>query len=246
MKYVVIIPARLNSSRLPRKPLLNINGLPMIVRTYNQCAKAIDEKKIYVATDDVKIKRVCSFYNIKTIMTSKKCQTGTDRIAEVSKKLKASIYINVQGDEPMFNPLDLKNLIKVATKNSTKVINGYTEILNKKGYFNVNIPKVVFADNGELIYMSRSPIPFNKEKNFIKAYRQICAYAIPSYFLKIFSNNKKSLIEKIEDIEILRFLEAGIKIKMIKMSNKSISVDTKSDLKKVRKLISNNSKKNNR
>jgi len=236
-KYIVIIPARLESSRLPGKPLLDINGIPMIVWTYNQCVKVVDEKNIYVATDSIKIQKVCSCYKIKSILTSKKCLTGTDRVAEVAKKIKARIYINLQGDEPVFNILDLKKLIKVGVKNPDKIINGYAEILEKEDFFNVNIPKVVFAKNSDLIYMSRSSIPFNKKKKFIKAYRQICAYSIPHKYLKLFHSTKKSPLEMIEDIEIVRFLDLGIKVKMIKMSDKSISVDTRYDLKKVRKLI---------
>ena len=116
MKYYLVIPARYKSKRLPGKPLMDICGVPMIIRTYNQCKKVIPESKILVATDDKRIKKICECENIQTIMTSTKCLTGTDRVAEVAKKIKAKIYINVQGDEPLFNPRDLKNLIFKAKK----------------------------------------------------------------------------------------------------------------------------------
>ena len=235
MKYIIVIPARFKSKRLPGKPLANIGGLPMIVRTYNQCKKVVSENKIIVATDSLKIKNVCNEYNIKSIITSNKCLTGTDRVAEVSKKIKCNFYINVQGDEPFFNPNDLKILIKEAEKKPNEVINGYTEIKNKKLFFSSSIPKVVFDKNGYLLYMSRGPIPSNKALEFRKAWRQVCAYSFPRKALIDFTKTKnKTPIELLEDIEILRFLENGYKVKMIKMSNKSLAVDNNEDLEKAK------------
>ena len=128
MKYIVVIPARYKSKRLPGKPLAKIGGLPMIVRTYNQCKKVVKKDQIIVATDSVKIKKVCDEYKINSLITSSKCLTGTDRVAEVAKKINCSFYINVQGDEPFFNPYDLKKLINIAKKNPNEIINGYAEI----------------------------------------------------------------------------------------------------------------------
>ena len=235
MKYIIVIPARFKSKRLPGKPLANIGGLPMIVRTYNQCKKVVSKNKIIVATDSLKIKNVCNEYNIKSIITSNKCLTGTDRVAEVAKKIKCNFYINVQGDEPFFNPNDLKILIKEAEKKPNEVINGYTEIKNKKLFFSSSIPKVVFDKNGYLLYMSRGPIPSNKALEFRKAWRQVCAYSFPRKALIDFTKTKnKTPIELLEDIEILRFLENGYKVKMIKMSNKSLAVDNNEDLEKAK------------
>jgi 3-deoxy-manno-octulosonate cytidylyltransferase (CMP-KDO synthetase) len=233
--FIVVLPARIGSKRLHAKPLIKIAGLPMIIRTYFQCLKAVNKKLVYVATDSVKIKKVCDFYGAQCLLTSKKCLTGTDRVAEVSKKIRAKFYINVQGDEPFFNPSDIKKLIKYAKKNPKSIINGYTKITDKKLFYSQSIPKVVFDKNQNLIYMSRAPIPSNKKKNFKLGWRQICAYSFPITALKIFySFKKKPPIESIEDIEILRFLENGIKVKMIEMSNKSIAIDSKDDLDKAK------------
>ena len=120
MKFIVVIPARYKSKRLPGKPLVKIGGLPMIVRTYNQCKKVVKNDQIIVATDSVKIKKVCDEYKINSLITSSKCLTGTDRVAEVAKKINCNFYINVQGDEPFFNPYDLKKLINIAKKNQMK------------------------------------------------------------------------------------------------------------------------------
>ena len=235
MKYIVVIPARYKSKRLPGKPLVNIGGLPMIVRTYNQCTKVINKNNIIVATDSLKIQKVCEQYNIKSIITSNKCLTGTDRVAEVAKKINFNFYINVQGDEPFFNPNDLKMLIKEAKKNPKEIINGYAEIKDKKLFFSSSIPKVVFDKKGYLLYMSRATIPSNKKLEFKKAWRQICAYSFPRESLLKFSKAKnKTPIESLEDIEILRFLEEGHKVKMIKMSNKSLAVDNNEDLEKAK------------
>ena len=128
MKYYLVIPARYKSKRLPGKPLLDICGVPMIIRTFRQCEKIIPKSKIIVATDDTRIKKVCETEKINTVMTSKKCLTGTDRIAEIAKKFKAKFYLNVQGDEPICNISDLKKLLVFAKKYPNTIINGYTKI----------------------------------------------------------------------------------------------------------------------
>ena len=238
MKFVIIIPARYKSSRLMGKPLIKIKNIPMVIRTYRQCIKVVKPELDFVATDDVRIINLCLKENINVIKTSSKCLTGTDRVYEASKKINAKTYINIQGDEPIFNPKDLKKLINEIKKYPLEVITGYSQITNKQDYFNVNIPKVVVSENGYVLYASRSPIPGNKKGKFIQANRQICAYAFPKKELSKFAKKKrKTNLERIEDLEYLRFLEIGIKLRALKMSNKSIAVDTRSDLKKIlRKL----------
>ena len=135
VKKFIVIPARLKSSRLPSKPLLRIKGIPMIIRTFQQCNKVVKSKNIIVATDSSKIIDLCNRYNINTVITSKKCKTGTDRsLFEVSKKINAKNYINVQGDEPIFNPKDLSIMVKNSLKkiNNDKVLLGYCKFNIKK------------------------------------------------------------------------------------------------------------------
>jgi 3-deoxy-manno-octulosonate cytidylyltransferase (CMP-KDO synthetase) len=240
MKYYLVIPARYNSKRLPGKPLVDICGIPMIIRTYNQCKKVVPESKILIATDDIRIKKICKEKKINVVMTSRACLTGTDRIAEVAKKFKADFYLNVQGDEPLCNPTDIKKLLNEAKKNPKTIINGYTEIKDKKLFYSGHIPKVVFRKDGRLLYQSRAPIPTTKDKKFIKAWRQVCIYSLPYKSLIIFKSvKKKTTLEQLEDCELLRFLELGHEIKMIKMSDKSIAVDTKKNLDEVIKVIKN-------
>jgi len=244
--YLLVIPARYKSKRLPGKPLLNINGIPMIIRTFNQCLKVVPRTKILVATDDKKIKKICENKNIKTLMTSKKCLTGTDRVAETSKKIKSDIYINVQGDEPTIRPNDIKKIINAKIKFPNHVICGYDKIHKFENPFSLNLPKVVVNEKSELVYISRLAIPGSKKKFLKKDYlKQVCIYAFNRNELKKFySRSKKGKLEKIEDIEILRFFEDNIKIKMIRLNSDSVAVDEKKDVKKAEKIIKKLLKKN--
>ena len=236
--FLIVIPARYKSSRLLGKPLINILGIPMLVRTFKQCQKVTSSENIIVATDDKRISSLCIKNKIKYIMTSKKCLTGTDRVAEVAKKNKAKFYINVQGDEPLCNPNDLKKIINYSKRYPNKIFNGYTKIKEKKLFLSSNIPKVVFRKDGRLLYMSRAAIPTTKEKFFVQAWRQVCIYSFPYKALLAFAaKRKKTKLESIEDCELVRFLELGFDVQMISMSNKSIAVDTKQDLAKVKKIL---------
>ena len=244
MNYVVIIPARYGSSRLEGKPLINLCGIPMVVRTYLQCIKTCPPEKVFVACDDERIKVVCEQYNIKVLMTSSDCLTGTDRVAECAQQLDADVYINIQGDEPVFDPKDLETLINAVQQFPSEVLNGVCEIKDEELFKSGTIPKVVMRVDGRLLYMSRAGIPISRNHEFIKSWRQVCIYSLPYKSLIAFTSvKKKTPLENIEDCELLRFLELGHEVKMIKMSDKSISVDTKKNLMEVIKKIKKNSYK---
>ena len=236
MKTVIIIPARFDSSRFPGKPLTDILGLPMIIRTCLQCSKVVDKEKIYVATDSKKIQDTCKQYKFKSILIKDKCLTGTDRVALASKKIKAKYIINLQGDEPIFNPKDIKKFLKKINFKSNKVYLGATKIISKSDFKNKNIPKLVINENKELMYASRQQIP-SSNKVHGNFYRQVLIYGFSRNLLKKFYDKKKTPLEDLEDIEILRFLEKGLIVKIIKLSNKSISVDTLKDIEKVKRKI---------
>jgi 3-deoxy-manno-octulosonate cytidylyltransferase (CMP-KDO synthetase) len=238
MDYCVIIPARYQSTRLPGKPLIDFCGIPMVVRTYQQCVKACPAEKVYVATDDERIREVCEVNGVQVIMTSSSCLTGTDRIAECANYIKADVFINVQGDEPLFNPSDLELLISNVEKYPGEILNGYCEIKEESLFKSGSIPKAVFRPDGRLLYMSRAPIPSNKEQGFEKAWRQVCAYAFPKEALKDFSSvASKTTLENIEDIEILRFLELGWEVRMLELSSDSVAVDTPEDIQRVKSAL---------
>ena len=238
LKYALIIPARLASSRFEGKPLVNICGIPMIIRTYSQCIKACPAENVFVACDDERIKSVCEEFGINVIMTSTSCLTGTDRVAECVKHIDADTYINVQGDEPILNPSDIDVIIKNIIKYPSEILNGVCDIYDEKLFRSKNIPKVVMREDGRLLYMSRAAIPTNKQHNFVKSWRQICLYAFPKAALIEFSNQKdKTPLEDMEDIEILRFLELGWDVRMLAMSSDSVSVDVPGDIGRVEDAI---------
>jgi len=241
-EFIIVIPARLQSTRLPEKPLIEIMGKSIIQRTYEQCLKAVDKELVYVATDSERIFKHCQSLGMNVLMTSDTALTGTDRVREVVKRIKAKYYINVQGDEPVFNPEDINTLlakIKPINDNSI-IINGFASIKTENEFNSPSVPKVVFKPNGDLLYMSRSPIPGNKSHKFNKAWRQVCIYAFPYEVLINFNSVKKTLLEEEEDIEILRFLELGYKVRMIELSSQSIPVDLPEDIIKVQNYLKKN------
>jgi 3-deoxy-manno-octulosonate cytidylyltransferase (CMP-KDO synthetase) len=234
MNYSVIIPARYESSRLPGKPLIELDGIPMVVRTYRQCAKACPAEKIYVATDDPRVEAICGDYGIQSLRTSSDCLTGTDRVAECAQKLDDDIFINVQGDEPVFNPDDILRLIEAIKQYPGEVLNGICEIHDESQFRSTSTPKAVMRNDGRLLYMSRAAIPTSKKNEFAKAWRQVCAYAFPRSALEAFmAHPAKTPLELVEDIEILRFLELGFEVRMITLSEDSIAVDVPEDVPKV-------------
>jgi 3-deoxy-manno-octulosonate cytidylyltransferase (CMP-KDO synthetase) len=241
MDYILVIPARFKSTRFPGKPLIDLNGKSMLLRTYEQCTKAVDPELVYVATEDQRIVEHCDKLGINVKLTSDDCLTGTDRVAEVAQSIKANYYINVQGDEPLFDPNDILKVVHSLYDFPGEILNGYCEITDEEQYKSLSIPKVVFQPNGKLLYMSRSPIPSNKSGQFLKAWRQVCIYAFPYDALKKFSEVKeKSPMEALEDIEILRFIEMGFEVRMLELSQNSIAIDNPEDVKKVlRKIMPN-------
>ncbi|MBT3392805.1 MAG: 3-deoxy-manno-octulosonate cytidylyltransferase [Elusimicrobiaceae bacterium] len=238
MKYAIVIPARYKSSRFEGKPLAKIKGKPMIAYVYDVCIKVLAKENVYVATDDDRIKEFCESYGMRVVMTSRECLTGTDRVYEASKQIDADVIINVQGDEPLILENDIKKIIEASKTSPKKIINGMCDIDDENDFRSLTVPKVVCNLDNELLYMSRASIPTNKKGEFVSAKKQVCIYAFPKNNLKDFYEyGKKTDLEKIEDIEILRFLELGYKIQMVSVSQSSIAVDTPEDLEKVEQIL---------
>jgi 3-deoxy-manno-octulosonate cytidylyltransferase (CMP-KDO synthetase) len=236
-KTVAIIPSRLESSRLPRKALLDICGMPMIIHVYKRCllAKKLDE--VYVATDNTKIKDVVELYGGKVIMTSSLHQTGTDRIAEAAKTIDADTIVNVQGDEALLNPGYIDKAV-LALHNNPKInVSILVNSFNRR-----NSPsdmKVVLNEKDEVMYFSRADIPSDFRKNgheLLKAYHIV---PFRKNFLLEFSQWKEGSLEQIEFNEYLRILEKGYKIKAVHVESDAVSVDTSEDLEYVRKKMQN-------
>ena len=241
-QIIIVIPARYNSKRFPGKPLVNILGLPMVVRVASIAKKVKGIKTVIVATDSQKIVKVCKKYNLNYLLTGKNCLTGTDRLSEVARKIKADIYVNLQGDEPLVLTNDIRKVINEKIIYKNQVICGYTRLKKDENEKDNSIPKVVFNKNKNLIYISRSAVPGSKKKH--KYYfKQVCIYAFNRAELLQFSKKKrKGIIEDIEDIELLRFFDSNKKIKMVEVSGNSIAVDYPKDVKRVEKILKKNDK----
>ena len=243
MKKIGVIPARYKSSRFPGKPLVDIAGIPMIIRVAKIVSEALGKDNTFVATEDDRIKKVVESHEYNVVMTSDNCLTGTDRVWEVAQKIKADVYLNIQGDEPLLNPLDILKIANEKEKHPSYVINGMIDIEAPEDPANINLPKVLVNNQNELIYMSRLPIPgikdISKEKPIYK--KQVCIYAFNYDELKSFGeSSEKAKYEKYEDIEILRFFDFSIPIKMVEMSSNSLAVDVVEDVKKVEQFLKAN------
>lgn len=239
MKVLGIIPARFQSSRLPGKPLALILGKPLIIWVCELVEKAIGKENTVVATDDERIAKTVAQYGFEYIMTSSEHLTGTDRLAEVSRKIEADIYVNIQGDEPLINPDDILKVISIKKQNPNSIINAMALLSEEEDPNSINIPKVIVNPKGDLVYMSRLAIPGNKKDrskyNYLK---QVCIYAFNKEELNLFYNHpNKTPLENEEDIEILRFLELGRKIKMVHLESSSLAVDVPEDIKNVENAL---------
>ena len=238
MKVIGIIPARYKSSRFPGKPLADICGKPMIYWVYNQAKKVKEIDEVYVATDDERIEQVCKDNNINVIMTSTEHKTGTDRIGEVARKIKADVYVNIQGDEPLIEPETIKAAIIPFFENKNlQVTNIMTKIKDPVDVVNFTIPKVITNKDNIGIYLTRSTAPYPKGKIDYDYYKQVCVYGFTPEALQFFCNSERGKIESIEDIEILRFIEAGYKVQYIEVKSDTVAVDTQNDLQKVNKIM---------
>lgn len=241
MKFCIAIPSRLDSSRLPNKPLANINGKPLIIRVIENCEKILNKRHIYVFTPDNGIIEILDKYSYQYIKTKKNFKTGTDRIAHYANKLNYPIIINVQGDEPCINPKDILRVVDFKSKNQNFIINCYTQIKKNEDPKNINLPKVLINNKNELIYMSRLPIPGVKKINSNtkpKYFKQVCIYGFNKKDLNTFKSiKKKPFFEFYEDIEILRFLSLNKKVLMVETKKNSIGVDDQKSLNLVRKIF---------
>ncbi len=242
MKVVGVIPARYASTRFPGKPLVKILGKPMVIWVAEKTADALGIEFTYVATDDIRIADVVKKAGFQVVMTSPNCLTGTDRLWDFAQQISAEIYVNVQGDEPMVKPNDILQVVKEKKQNPNFIVNAMCKLRPEEDPRDLTIPKVLASRNGDLIYMSRSPIPYPKSGDLkgIQFYKQVCIYAFNYQELHAFgSENHKAYCEQFEDIEILRFLDLGFKVKMVEVEASSAAVDLPEHVPMIEKLLSN-------
>lgn len=238
MKVLGVIPSRYSSSRLPGKPLRDICGKPMVWWVYQLAKKVEGLTDVIVATDDQRIVDICESYDIPTIMTSTECPTGTDRVAEVAAKIPADIYITIQGDEPLLEPDVIQTLVDlIKNDDEVRCATLKTEYHNPVDVVNGTTPKVVNDKHGDIMLFSRAPIPYPKASLNYKYYKPMGVYAFRPDVLKYYVSLERGDIEKVEDIELLRLLENGVKIRIKEVTSRTIAVDTEKDLMRVIDVI---------
>lgn len=242
MKIIGIIPARYASTRFPGKPLINIQGKSMIQRVYEQAKKSKLLSEVFVATDDKRIETHVKKFGGKVVMTSTKHTSGTDRCAEVAKKLKNKfdIIINIQGDEPFIKPQQIDLLCSCFKSKDVEIATLVKKIDTVEELLSNNTPKVVVNKNKQAIYFSRTPIPFyrsnNKPQEWIERhtyYKHIGIYGYRKEVLEKITHLKQSPLELVESLEQLRWLENGYKISVAVTEFESVAIDTPEDLKKI-------------
>jgi 3-deoxy-manno-octulosonate cytidylyltransferase (CMP-KDO synthetase) len=231
-KVVVIIPARHKSSRFPGKPLVKIKGKEMILWVAEISEKAVGKEFTYISTENEEIANLVKDNGYNVILTSDNCKTGTDRVAEASVEIDADIIVNIQGDEPMLDYNDILRVIECKKNNPNFIINCMSNLNPDEDIYDKKIPKVVVDEDNNLLYISRSAIPGSKSEKTKKGKKQICIYAFDKKSLMDFYTRKdKTPLEFEEDIEILRFLEMGYKVKMLQVNGETYAVDYPSDIK---------------
>ena len=240
LSFLVVIPARFQSTRFPGKPLADLGGSPLIEHVWRRCCRAVDAADIVVATDDERIAAVATNFGAIVEMTSSDCLTGTDRVAEVASRHHADWYVNVQGDEPFVDPAAVQTVIEAAgtAAGDVAAVNAMSVITEESEFRSETVPKPVTDLRGRLLYMSRAAIPTDKRFGFQKAFRQVGLYAFRYSALDYYQlGAKKTPLEEIEDIEILRLVESGLRVQMVQVPASGIAIDTPHDLARARLII---------
>ena len=239
MKIVAAIPARLNSSRLPKKLLRDICGKTLITRTYEATVNSNLFDDVFVVTNSSEIIAELESSKVKYIFDDANYQTGTDRIAGVASKIEADIIINVQGDEPFINSNTIESILntfKHDKENNIKIVSVMTPIKDEQELKNPNNVKVFTDVSDNAIYFSRHPIPFKIDLNISKAHKHVGIYAFRKKSLIEFAKLNVGELESSEKIEALRLIENDIKIKMINSNDTFIGIDTEEDIQKAIKI----------
>lgn len=238
MKIIGVIPARYKSSRFPGKPLASICGKPMIWWVYQQAKKVTDFTDLCVATDDKKIMSVCESFGLNVVMTQSKHPTGSDRVAEVATKIDGELYVNIQGDEPLIAPEMIQQVIRIFDDASVYFGTLKNKIDSIEEIQSSSTVKVVTDKNDDALYFSRSVIPSNiKEMRNSQVFRHVGIYAYRHDFLQWFGHTPQSSLELSENIEPLRAMEHGYKIRVIETPYRSIGVDLPEHIPMVEKRI---------
>ncbi|CAI9754983.1 unnamed protein product [Fraxinus pennsylvanica] len=241
-RVVGIIPARFASSRFQGKPLVHILGKPMIQRTWERAKMASSLDHVVVATDDENIAECCRGFGADVIMTSESCRNGTERCNEAHQKLgnKYDIVVNIQGDEPLIEPEIIDGIVKALQATPDAVFSTAVTALKSEDAFDPNRVKCVVDSRGYAIYFSRGLIPFNKSGKVNPQFPYLLHLGIQSLdskFLEIYPELPPTPLQLEEDLEQLKVLENGYKMKVIKVDHEAHGVDAPEDVEKIERYM---------
>jgi len=236
MQAIAVIPARLASTRLARKALRRVNGVPLVGRVYEAVARSAGLSDVIIATDSDEILQVCRKHGWHARMTSASHRSGTERVHELSNVILADVYINVQGDEPLTRPEHIASLLAIMANPEVDVGTLMTPAA-AIDVANPNAVKVVTAKDGRALYFSRATIPFDRDSENPTYFKHLGFYAYRKPALDRFVSLPESTLEKSERLEQLRFLENGISIYVAETPFDSVGVDTEEDLLRVEEIL---------
>jgi 3-deoxy-manno-octulosonate cytidylyltransferase (CMP-KDO synthetase) len=236
MKSLAVIPARLASTRLPRKMLREIAGKPLVGWVYEAVRSSPLLSDVIIATDSEEIMEACRRHGWNARMTSSSHRSGTERVHEVSDSVAADVYVNVQGDEPLVRMEQIAALLDVM-KDSAVQVGTVKTPCPREDVGNPNAVKVVTAPGGRALYFSRATIPFDRDKTSPRYFKHLGLYAYRKPALDLFVTRPESTLEKSERLEQLRFLENGIPIYVGETPYDSVGVDTEEDLQRVAEIL---------
>jgi len=238
LRVVAVVPARLASTRLPGKPLVELGGLPLVVRVYRMVERSPEVDEVLVAADSQEVFEVASSHGCRCVMTPPDLQSGGDRVAYVARDLEAEVVLNVQVDDPFVAPSTVSALVR-ALQEAPEVGLALvaSPIEDPSELFNPHVVKVVMDLQGFALYFSRSPIPYRRSGDPLY-FKHTGPYAYRKEFLLRFASSPPTPLELAESLEMLRVLEMGFKIKMVVSRYEGVEIDTPEDLERARALLS--------
>ncbi len=240
-KVIVVIPARYGSTRLPGKPLVSLAGRPMIQRVYERAKSALRVDQVIVATDDERIVKAVESFGGQARMTRPDHRTGTERVAEVAAYVEGDIFVNVQGDEPLLDPAAVDIAVSsLLEEPAAAVATVATPIRTPADIMDPNAVKVVLDFDGNALYFSRAPIPWVRDtasKIQVRHMKHLGLYAFQRDALREYPTLPQGELERVEQLEQLRWMENGWKIRVAEVEHDAVSVDVLADVARVEKLL---------
>jgi 3-deoxy-manno-octulosonate cytidylyltransferase (CMP-KDO synthetase) len=232
MEVLGVIPARLGSTRLPRKVLREIAGHPMLLHVYRRARQCPLLADLLVATDSEEVAEVCRAHAIPAVLTSPKHLSGTDRVWEIAQGRRADLYVNIQGDEPLITPRHIEKLVAPFREDPETQVTTLKIRASAEDVENLNVNKVVCDVHGRALYFSKYAIPYDRDQRGDVAYfKHMGIYAYRRTALEAYHSFPPGTLERIERLEQLRFLEHGVPITVVETDEPTIGVDTEEDLR---------------